>query len=296
MSIRLVPREEIDKIKWNSCVHYATNGSIFGYMWYLDATARHWDALVEGDYESVMPLTYASLRWGNEGLIQPPLIRELAIYSVNPPSDQRNQAFWDALPDKYKVIDLQLDSFSSPKGDQWQKAERTNYYLPLASEYEQVSVNFTPELTEKLAVAMESDLFPSSSLKPERIAELYRQENGPIKEEVFHGLQRIMYNLLHRGWGFATGVMNREKELLAADFFVFSHGRVMSLAPSVTAAGQQVYAKEHLYDAIIRNFAGKPQALDFNTAPGEDDFAKRFGALNYEYFDLQQDTRRWKWL
>ena len=296
MNIRLLRREEIDKVKWNSCIHYATNGSIFGYMWYLDATARHWDGLVEGDYESVMPLTYRPLRWGQTGLLQPPLVRELAIYSVNPPSNQRNQAFWEALPDHYKKIDLQLDSFSPPRGEDWQLSERTNYYLPLATTYEEVSINYSEAIKDKLAIARDADLFPSSSLKPEQVAANYRQDNAPVKEDVFHGLQRIMYNLLHRGWGFATGVMNREKELLAADFFLFSHGRVMSLAPSVTPAGASVHAQEHLFDAVIRNFAGKPQVLDFNVKTGQEELAKSFGALNYEYFQVRRDNRRWKWL
>ncbi len=58
MNIRFVPQEDIDKTKWNSCVHYAINGNIFGYMWYLNNVAKKWDALVEEDYESVFPLIW----------------------------------------------------------------------------------------------------------------------------------------------------------------------------------------------------------------------------------------------
>ena len=50
MDIRLVPQEEIDKTKWNSCVHYAANGKIFGYKWYLDNVAIDWVGLVVLDY------------------------------------------------------------------------------------------------------------------------------------------------------------------------------------------------------------------------------------------------------
>ncbi len=56
MDVRFVPREEIDKVKWNSCVHYANNGNIFGYVWYLDQVAREWDALIEGDYYTYIGL------------------------------------------------------------------------------------------------------------------------------------------------------------------------------------------------------------------------------------------------
>jgi hypothetical protein len=292
MSIRLIPREEIDKTKWNSCVHYATNGNVFGYMWFLDAMARQWDGLVEGDYESVMPLTHKNLYWGKEGLVQPPLLREMAIYSVNPPATKRNNAFWAALPDKYKKVDLRLDSFSQPHREGWDNQEVKNYFLPLSAPYEAIRERYTPELIEQLEVGKEADLFPVSSIKPERIAELFRKTRGSLTEPEFHGLQRIMYNVLHRGWGFASGIMNREQEVLAAEFFIFSHGRIMSLAPVETSAGQDVHAKAYLYDLMIRQQAGKPQSLDFNTASNEASFAHQFGAIDYEYYRVQREREK----
>lgn len=289
MSIRLVPREEIDKTKWNSCIHYAVNGNIFGYMWYLDAMAREWDALVEGDYESVMPLTHKEVGWRKQGLVQPPLVRELAIYSINPPSNKRNAAFWEALPEEYQRVNLRLDSFSQPKLEGWTNKELTNYFLPLNEPYELIRERYSQQLIDRLEIAKETDLFPVSSLKPERIAELFRKSKGVLSEPEFHGLQRIMYNILHRGWGFASGIMTREKEVLAADFFIFSHGRIMSLAPVVTAAGKEIYAQEYLYDLMIRQQAGKPQSMDFNSATSQVDFARQFGAIHYEYYQVEKD-------
>lgn len=58
MEIKFVFREEIDKVKWNSCVYYVINGNIFGYMWYLDYIVKDWDVLVEGDYELVFFLVW----------------------------------------------------------------------------------------------------------------------------------------------------------------------------------------------------------------------------------------------
>ncbi len=292
MSIRLVPREEIDKTKWNSCVHYAVNGNIFGYMWYLDAMARDWDALVEGDYESVMPLTHREVGWRKQGLVQPPLVRELAIYSVNPPSNKRTAAFWEAIPEEYKRVNLNLDSFSQPRAEGWITKERTNYFLPLNEQYELIRERYSQELIDRLEVAKEQDLFPMSSLKPERIAELFRKSQGVLSEPEFHGLQRIMYNVLHRGWGFASGIMNREQEVMAAEFFIFSHGRIMSLAPIVTEVGKAIHAKEYMYDLMVRQQAGKPQALDFNTGVKEDAFARQFGAIHYEYFQVEKEREK----
>jgi hypothetical protein len=293
MQIRLVERDEIDKVKWNSCVHYATNGSIYGYLWYLDAMARDWVGLVEGDYESVMPLPYHNLVLGRQGLRQPQLVRELAVYSVNPPSNERTAAFWAAVPEVYKRVDLTVDAFSPPRDDSFELAARTNYYLPLAEQYELIRERYSQELIDQLQKADAHELYPTTSIKPEKLADLYRELNGPVPDQVFHGLQRIIYNVLHRGWGFVSGVMDAEQELLAADFFVFSHGRILSLAPCATPRGHQLFARQHLYDTLIRGQVGKPQALDFNVAPDQTDFAKSFGALPYDYFRVQRDTRKW---
>jgi hypothetical protein len=294
MNIQLLPREEIDKIKWNSCVHYATNGSVFGYMWYLDATARHWDALVEGDYESVMPLPFERRRWQGDSLYQPPLIRNLAVYSIHSPDQARIDAFWAAVPEQYRRINLAVDTFSAPTKGTWAVEETHNYYLPLLGEYEALRSRFSPSRLADLERAAAADIFPTTSLKPEQLAAYYRANHPLVKDQEFHGLQRIMYNVLHRGWGFATGVMDREKNLLAADFFIYSHGRIMSLAPVQTAAGEAVGALAHVYDAVIRNHAGKPQALDFNTHRISPGFAKGFGAVAYTYHQVERDTRRFK--
>ena len=95
--IRFIAHQDIDKVKWNSCVHYATNNNIFGYWWYLRNTAKEWDALVEGDYESVLPLI--SKPSANVGsLYLPELIREAGIYSIHLLSHARVNAFLEAIP------------------------------------------------------------------------------------------------------------------------------------------------------------------------------------------------------
>lgn len=94
MTIRHIPQEAIDKQLYNSCTHYATNGSIFGYDGYLNATAKEWDVLVEGDnYVSVMPLPKGRNWLGRQQLVQPKLLPYLAVYSVKPLSPKRIQAF-----------------------------------------------------------------------------------------------------------------------------------------------------------------------------------------------------------
>lgn len=101
MNIQRIKRDEINKTKWNSCVHFATNGNICGYKWYIDAISKDWEALIEGDYESVMPLIWKKNWIGRKQIYVPTLMREVGIYSANALSPKRVTTFLEAI---HKII------------------------------------------------------------------------------------------------------------------------------------------------------------------------------------------------
>ena len=290
MDIRLVKREDIIKEKWNGCVHYSPNGNVFGYTWFLDFIAKDWEALIEGDYLSVFPLVYRK-RWsGNFELYQPQLMRAMGIYSVKALSAIRIKAFLDAIPNQYKKVDITLNERNRPPRDgSFQVTEQKNYTLPLNASYEDIAGKYSEDFQVKLASAEAQGLLPIGSVKPERIAELFKQQNkaNADTEQQFHGLQRIMYNVLHRGTGFATAFADpKTQEVLAANFYIFSHGRMLSLAPVVTPIGKEIGALEMLTDYMVRSNAMRPIFLDFNTQI-EDDLALAMGAEVERYYRIQ---------
>lgn len=48
---------EIDRERWDECIRKSFNGIIYAYSWYLDIVCPSWEALIEGDYKIVMPLS-----------------------------------------------------------------------------------------------------------------------------------------------------------------------------------------------------------------------------------------------
>ena len=46
VNIQYLTHEQIDKTKWDNCIHTADNGLIYAYSFYLDAMSKQWDALV----------------------------------------------------------------------------------------------------------------------------------------------------------------------------------------------------------------------------------------------------------
>ncbi|NJB84419.1 hypothetical protein GGR26_000164 [Lewinella marina] len=261
MDIRFIPQEEIDKQLYNSCVHYATNGSLYGYDWYLNATAKEWDLLVEGDnYVSAMPLPKRRNWLGRTYLTQPTLVPDLAVYSVKPLSPKRIQAFWDAIPESYRGGNLTVEPASVPgHSGRFTVTAARGEALFLNQSYEEITDAFPPGYYDRMARAEAADLLPVPVLKPEAFAEFWLSVHGSGGENEwkFHAMQRIMYQILHRSWGNATGVQTRDGELLAVSFNAYSHGRVFPLFRAESARGADAGAMTLLYDTLLRSHAGR---------------------------------------
>ncbi len=285
MDIKLIRHADIDKVKWNSCVHYATNGNIFGYKWYLDTIAKEWDALVEGDYETILPLFVTEY---DHVLEQPTLLREAGMYSINLVSRKRAENFINAIPEQYTALRIQLNEGIKISEDLGLDIEqKTNHQLLLLEPYETLVQKYSPTVQSFLKKEYTQQLLPSSNVKPEKIAALFKENTATTSanEIAFHAYQRIMYNALHRGWGATFGVSDKDKNLLSAAFFIYSQGRAMQLVTATTPKGKEMGAYEYLMDNFLRNHAGRPMVLDFNSS---DKTYQRFGAQSNIYQRLSK--------
>ena len=279
MKIIHLQKSDIDKQKWNSCVHFAINGNVYGYTWFLDAITKDWEPLIEEGYGTVWPLIWRKNWWGRREIYQPTLITEGAIYSENLLSPARVRAFFRAVPSTYKKLTVHLSSQANIPGDLGLQIEKLNrQQLALNQPYEGLFDQFSDEFKRQLDRAEENRLQPASNLKPEKVVDFYRQYSAAYKEVDYHAYLRIMYNALHRGWGFANGIEDGRGELLAVCFFIYSHGKIMLLLPVVSPTGRNKGAIELLLSMIMHTHASKPVRLDFN---GFGDYGTGSAALPY---------------
>jgi len=281
MDIKLIKQDEIDKVKWNSCIHYASQGNIFGYMWYLNNTAKEWDALVEGDYESVLPLIHRSTRFKGAQLYQPVLIRSCGIYSIHVLSQKRVRSFLEAIPPEYKTVDLPLnEGLSVPDQKRFKEFTEHNYLMLLEPSYDELAENYSSTALRGLEKAQQANLIPVSNLKPEAIADFYKAQHPDrsYHREVYFASMRIMYNALHRGWGFGTGVGDSDGNLAAVTFVMYSHGRGMRLLSATSKWGRENGADYFMTDMLFRSHAGRPMIFDFNVDALTETWPKEMGA------------------
>ena len=52
--IQHIKRKDLDILKYDACIENSIQSRIYGFSWYLDIVADHWEVLVLDDYEAVM--------------------------------------------------------------------------------------------------------------------------------------------------------------------------------------------------------------------------------------------------
>jgi len=248
---RIIPFDEINKNKWNGTVHYALNGNAYGYHWYLKAVIGEWDAIVEADYETVLPVFKSPLRH-----YQYHLLKELGPYSVNPLTEDRVDAVLDLLKKHNKTSQYPIHSEVSYRYlKDLRTTKRMKAILPGGSHYETLSSTFSDELTENLGLLDFDKVRIVSSLKPETIVAL-SDENDMYK----NACMRLMYNAMHRGIGFSSAIEDKKSgDIMAASFFVNTNTSIYEIL-SVNKGGKKY--RQLLYDLMLRNNSGSPAKFE----------------------------------
>src|ERR1700712_4741862 len=132
-SIKYLTHQQIDKKKWDACMDNASNTLIYGYSFYLDAMAKHWDGLVLNDYEAVMPLTW-NKKYGIAYLYQPFFCASLGVFGTSV-TGAITENFLLNIPAKFRYLDISLNHGNLYKMNVPGLYERKNYILSLYDSY-----------------------------------------------------------------------------------------------------------------------------------------------------------------
>jgi len=224
-------------------------------------------------------------------LYQPELILQSGIYSINLVSAARLKSFLNAIPDQYEIIDVHLNEGTGNRDDLgFNFRKKINTQLMLDLPYEGIAEKYSPAFHEKLDQARNNQFISLSSIKPEKVADFYKKHT-PVhlyKETKFHAYQRIMYNVMHRGQGFSTGIQDQNGELCAVNFFIYSHGKLMSFLPVEKPEAHSKGAMALLMDLIIRTHVGLPLILDFNVE-NESQLGKNMGGVDAPFYQITRN-------
>ncbi|MET0636157.1 MAG: GNAT family N-acetyltransferase [Chitinophagaceae bacterium] len=300
-SIKYLSSEAIDKQKWDNCIDHAPNGLIYAYSYYLDQMARHWSALVLGDYEAVMPLTWNS-KYGVAYLYQPFLCAQLGIFGVN--IDRIVvEHFLHAIPTRFRYWDIYLNHQNVFPLTGIHLYERRNFVLDLNLPYETIFSSYRENIQRNIKRALQMGCTPTAGFDVEEVISLARsqmREGGQETEENMERFRQLYQDLHSRGQAKTYGILSVKKELIASCVFVFSHNRAYYILVGNHPDGRTVGASHALIDSFIREHAGSELILDFE---GSDIrnlafFYSSFGARQEKYIGIKANKLPFylKWL
>jgi hypothetical protein len=288
-AIIYLENKNIDRAKWDKCIYDAPNGLIYAYSFYLDAMAKHWDALVLNDYEAVMPLTW-NKKYGIYYLYQPFLCACLGVFGNNISQEMLSE-FLNKIPKRYKYWDIYLNAGNNFFPETFNLYKRKNYVLHLDKPYPNLLKNFRPSYKQLIKKETTNNLEVNQNINVKEIINLAKiklDTVATVKKNDWLKFIELYKILSARSQATNFGVYFKD-ELLASGIFLFSKNRAYYILAGNTTQGRSPGASHLIINKFIQQHAGKDIILDFegSNIPQIAFFFKGFGAILEEYPGLK---------
>jgi Acetyltransferase (GNAT) domain len=290
--IQYILSKEIDKAKWDNCIEQSPNGLIYAFSWYLDAMCDSWDALVLGNYEAVMPLTW-NKKYGVYYLYQPWFCASLGIFSKQQITASFLSSFLNAVPAKFKYWDFYLNHQNLFAVEGFPLKERVNYVLDLKQPYETILSNYRTNLKRNIKKAESSATIIKKDVPLKHILSLAKetmQRIAPITDEELKRFSKLYKKVTQHQRAETLGIYLKD-ELLASAAFFYSHRRWYYILVGNHPNGKTMGASHYLIDRFIHTHAGEDALLDFE---GSDIrnlafFYSSFGSVEEKYPSIRMN-------
>ena len=293
-SISLVRRGDLNTAKWDACVTRSPYGVIYATTSWLDNLSRHWDALIFGDYEYIMPLTW-NKKYGIRYLYQPPFSAELGIIGTAPVPPELIDAFIKKAQSIFKFAEIYFNH-GNPH-PQFQPLD--NYELDLSPDHATISEAYKQDLRKNLHRARRFLLRYDQSDDFAGIIDLHRQQYQDrmphIRQRDFDAVLAWCLQAEQTGGCMARTVTGEEAGLLSSALLLRHKNRMYLLMTTTPSVGRKTQAHHFLMDSIISEFAEQDMVLDFvgSSVPGIAHFYENFGALNRPYYFYRFNHLPW---
>ena len=255
--IRYLTHNQIDTQRWDDCIEQSPDALVYAWSWYLDVVHPDWEALVEDDYEAVMPLA-GGKKFGINYLFQPFFTQKFGVFSKNKVSEQKIKEFLKAIPEKFKYADFRMQGISG---------NHRNIELDLKPEYGVLADNYHSNTKRNFAKAKKEKIKISEDAEPSAIIELFRKNRGAgitkWGDKEYERLLRLVETAKQHEKCLVLGVKNADNQIVAGAFFMMSHSKIVFLFSGADESNKDSHALTFLIDNVIERFGGSDKILDF---------------------------------
>lgn len=273
MSIHYIPYNTIDKTKWDSCIKNSFNGLIWGFSWYLDIVCEKWDAIVEGDYQKVMPLPYVQ-KYNQYHVVIPPFVKQLGVFSIDKLTSATVDSFIAAIPEKFKEVSIPLNDMNKTSIDGFKYQEMQNFQLDLIQLYENTADAYSLQNQAKIGFAREQELTFTKKITVSEFESFIKTVDKKWAHSLSKKEEQILTNLITTLSKFSLaelyGVYDSNNQLCATALFLIYLNRLSLINIAVSDNGDKCNAHHFLIDEFIRQNSSKNVTLDLlQNAQGE---------------------------
>jgi len=287
--ITYLKHTEIDKYKWDACITRASNSLIYAYSWFLDVVSPNWDALILDDYTAVMPITHRK-KYFFSYLFQPFFTQQLGVFSRLETPDFVVQDFLNAIPAKFKFIDINLNEENCAEG----LSEKKNFILPIDEAYSDLYAAYKGQAKRNIKKAKEQNLY-LQVLPYKQAVDFYIKHKGAETKGVvlkdYLTLKQLYKICNKQNLLMSFGVFSKQFGLVACGVFIAHNERIIFHLGTSNNKGKQVGAMHFLMDGVISQLAGKDNFIDFEGSEidGIERFYKSFGAFKRPYYKYKNN-------
>ena len=298
-SIQYLPHEKIDKEKWDQCIQTSGNGLIYAYSWYLDRMADHWDGLVFGNYELVMPLPWRK-KMGIHYLYHPAFVAQLGLFG-NSISSEVLQQFFLAIPGKFKYWDMPLNYNNRFALRDYHLNQRANYILPLHKPYDELYKAYRENSRRNIKKAQGYGCMVKKGIDINEVISLAKDQpqQSETSDQDYSNFRSLFEKLKQEEKAICYGIYSGQDQLLSSCALVDSNNRWYYILVGNHPNGRTLGASHLLIDVIIKDHAEKEVILDFE---GSDIrnlafFYSSFGSFEESYATVHLNRLPWyiKW-
>ena len=293
--IRLLKHNEINKRRWDDCINKSFNGNVYALSWYLDIVHPNWNALIENDYERVMPLTN-SKKFGLSYMFQPFFVQQLGVFSTSQLSQDDVDNFINAIPQQYILTQYRLNSYNKVDYNSDIIAKHRNVELDLIYDYQYLYNNYNNNTKRNLAKAEAAGLSINNNINPEIIINLFRNNRGKDvkhwKDKEYNRLLELINTAISQECCFTIGINDLDNNTIAGAVFMHSHDRIIFLFSGSDEAHKDKHALTMLLDNVIREFSETQYTLDFEGSDNDGlaRFYKGFGGAEVFYPEVKYNN------
>ncbi len=301
--INYIKHKDIDRIKWDALIDRALNKNIYVYTWYLDLVCAGWDAMIEDDYVSVMPVTKGRKFFFNY-VYQPMFTQQLGVFSDKVITQSLVDSFLKLLIKKFNYIELNLNYSNIYVYEGFTYKEMINYEIDLNKSFLEIKKGYKLDNRwqvkkshlNNLSIEKTKEVLPTIVMFQKNKGHIYTN----IKQKNYDTLQKLTSSLIQQNKAEVWHVIDEKGTVLVGAFFFIFQDRIVFSFSGRTEEARDKKAMYFLCDNVLEEYSGKNILFDFagSNDPGVGNFYKSFGAEEKKYLRITRNNLPFyiKWL